>query len=77
MECKVGVWTMNAPQFSYNVPPTFTPPRPPGRFSPIRASSSWFLLLRAAVDIEVHGGSIEASSMADHATLSPSMRPFM
>ena len=30
------------------------------------------LLLRAAVDIEVHGGVIEARSTADHVTLRPS-----
>ena len=54
------------------IPPTFTSPRPPGRLSPIRGVSSMILLLRSAVDIEVHGGSIEASSVADHVTLRPS-----
>ena len=53
--------------------PTFTPPRPPGRPSPIRVMSSCVLLLRSAVDIEVHGGSTEAGSVADHVTLRPSM----
>ena len=38
------------------IPPTFTPPRPPSRLSPIRGMSSWILLLRSAVVIEVHGG---------------------
>ena len=75
MRCKVGGWGLDhdppSALMDY-IPPTFTPPRPPGRPSPIRVVSSMILLLRSAVDIEVHGGSIEASSVADHVTLRPS-----
>ena len=40
--------------------------------SPIGSVVSLILLLRAAVDMEVHGGLIEARSVTNHVTLRPS-----
>ena len=41
-------------------------------FSPVGCGVSPILLLRTAVDMEVHGGLIEARSVANHVTLRPS-----
>ena len=74
MRCKVGGWGLDheLPSVLMDyITPTFTPPRPPGRPSPIRVVSSWILLLRAAVDIEVHGGPMESRLLVNHVTLRP------
>ena len=39
--------------------------------SPVGSGVSPILLLRAAVDMEVHGGLIEARSVTNHVTLRP------
>ena len=69
-EVRGGGVDHDPPQYSWYIyTPYFYSSSAARPFSPIRSMSSVTLLLHYAVDMEVHGGLIEARSVTNHVTL--------